>query len=457
MNDNLFSGPIPVDIAERLPLLRNLEIKGNSLNGTIPSSIGKLIGLEVLVISNGHISGTIPDCWNDLSHLFILDVSNNSLSGEIPSSFGSLRSLKFLWLSNNKLSGDFPSALQNCTSIETLDLGGNKLSGKIPLWIAERMPSLLILSLRSNLFEGSIPSQLCSLSSLHILDLAHNNLSGSIPLCMGNLSGMASDLSNERYEGQLWVVVKGRQWLYENILYLLNSIDLSSNNLSGELPEGLSNLSRLGTLNFSMNHLTGEIPQDIGSLQRLETLDLSMNQISGPIPPSLTSLTSLNHLNLSYNNLTGEIPLGNQFLTLDDASIYMGNPALCGFPLTIKCNRDDETPQSPEENKDDEDGGEFEMMWFYISMGPGFVVGFWGVCGTLIIKKSWRYAYFRFVDDMKERIFVVVLVKLAHLRRRMKARKELRYNMTTFFFFFFFLFNQTACMVNTLFLTFFLS
>ncbi|KAK1568784.1 hypothetical protein Q3G72_028685 [Acer saccharum] len=58
------------------------------------------------------------------------------------------------------------------------------------------------------MFYGEIPSDICKLSSLHILDLAENNLSGSIPSCLGNLSGMASDVA-DRYEGQLPVATKG--------------------------------------------------------------------------------------------------------------------------------------------------------------------------------------------------------------------------------------------------------
>ncbi|KAH7518867.1 hypothetical protein FEM48_Zijuj09G0216700 [Ziziphus jujuba var. spinosa] len=87
----------------------------------------------------------------------------------------------------------------------------------------------------------------------------------------------------------------------------------------------LTDLTKLGTLNLSMNHLTGQIPSSTGNFEWIETLHISRNQISGPIPLSMTSLTFLNHLNLSYNNLSGKIPTTNQFLTLDDPSIYQGN------------------------------------------------------------------------------------------------------------------------------------
>ncbi|XVF57805.1 hypothetical protein PTKIN_Ptkin07bG0011700 [Pterospermum kingtungense] len=292
------------------------------------------------------------------------------------------------------------------------------------------MPSLRVLNLRSNLLTGDIPRQLCNLSFLHILDLGENNLSGSILRCIGNMIGFSSIVntttSSILFEAQLWVVAKGTDLYYVDHLFLVNSINLASNNLSGDFPDELANLSRLGTLNLSMNQLTGKIPPAIGRLQWLETLDLSTNQLSGIIPPSMVSMTSLNHLNLSYNHLSGKIPTANQFQTFTDPSIYEGN-RLCGLPLPTKC-KDDEPSNSPgsgnKDNEDeDEDGDDHQMLWFYLSMGPGFVVGFWVVCGTLIVKKSWRRAYFQFVDDMKERLMAFVLLNLARLRRSLDKKE----------------------------------
>ncbi|KAJ0053702.1 hypothetical protein Pint_02985 [Pistacia integerrima] len=202
LDNNFFSGPIPEDFGERMPMLSDVDISFNSLAGSIPLSIGNLSNLLTLVLANNQLTGKIPDFWSSLTEVYVINVANNNLTGEIPNSLGNLGSVSpiFLTLSNNQLSGEIPSALKNCTEITTLDLGDNKLSGSIPAWIGERFPSLLILRLRSNLFHGSIPSQLCNLSSLHILDLAHNNLSGSIPPCLGNLSGISFDAEN-RHEG----------------------------------------------------------------------------------------------------------------------------------------------------------------------------------------------------------------------------------------------------------------
>ncbi|KAM5581972.1 receptor-like protein EIX1 [Rosa sericea] len=404
LNDNLFSGPIPHNIGEVMPLLEDLDISRNFLTGRIPLSIGNLSRLTTLVISNNHLSGEVPNFWKSLSEVYIVDMSNNSLSGAMPISMGFLSTLRFLILSNNKFSGKLP-LLKNCTGMKSLDLGENKFSGDIPAWIGESMLSLWILRLSSNLFTGNIPSQLCGLSNLHILDLSNNDLVGHIPLCVGNLSGLKISEATDTdtaflYQGELEVVSKGRVLQYDTILYLVNSLDLSNNNLSGELPVELTSLIMLGTLNLSMNHLTGIIPEKIGNLKSIETLDLSMNKLSGSIPQSMVSLTFVTHLNLSHNNLSGRIPTSNQFNSLIDPSIYQGNAGLCGSPLPTPCRDNEETPQAPREDGEGDDG-KSEKVWLMISIAIGFILGFWVVFGSLVINKTWRYAYFRFLDRMK--------------------------------------------------------
>lgn len=421
LSGNSFSGPIPMDIGDRLPFLRDIDFSENSLNGSIPLSMAKLISLTTFVVSNNQLSGSIPQFWENLPMLYVVELSNNTLTGQIPPSLGSLSSLKVLLLSNNQLSGKIPDTLQNCTDMITLDLGENRLSGPLPAWIGGKLQSLLILRLRSNKLKGIIPASFCKLASVHILDLADNNLSQMIPPCLRNLNGMKFDLdtTEPRYEGQLTVVTKGRELFYKNTLFLVNAIDLSTNNFSGHIPPGLVALYRLGTLNLSNNHLTGKIPANIGGLSRLETLDLSRNRLSGEIPTSMTELTALNHLNLSYNNLWGRIPTRNQFGTFVDPSIYIGNPGLCDPPLMNRCGDVDMPPEGGgRESKD----SEFDKLGLIISAILGFIVGFWGVCGTLIIKKSWRISYFRFFDEVKDWLFVAVVVRCSRLWNILKCQ-----------------------------------
>ncbi|XP_059658343.1 receptor-like protein EIX1 [Cornus florida] len=384
--------------------------------------------LQILDLSKNKISGTLPWCMGDLNVLLVLDLTNNNLDSDIPSSLGSLQYLYSLHLRNNMFHGKIPSSLQNLKSLSILDLGDNKLTGIIPSWIGE-MSNLRFLILRSNKFHGYISLQLCHLSALQVLDLSHNYISGSIPRCFANFTAMVANLNAElteirypQYTEKMLNIIKGVELEYTNTLQFLTSIDVSNKQIVGEIPEELMDLIGLRSFNGSKNHLNGSIPEKIGNMKALESLDLSTNKLSGSIPPSLSALNFLSYLNLSFNNLSGPIPTRNQLQTLDDpSSIYMGNNQLCGPQILKSCHGDTSSdighhdPHVPE-SKDEED--KTERMAIYTAIGPGFLVGFLAICGILHFKKSWRYAWFQFVENTCNNLLVAVALKEAWVRRK---------------------------------------
>ena len=214
----------------------------------------------------------------------------------------------------------------------------------------------------------------------------------------------------------LLIVMKGKAVEYDQILQFVISMDLSSNLLSGHIPTEMTSLSSLISLNLSNNRLVGEIPKQIGEMKALESIDFSMNQLSGEIPQSMSTMSFLSHLNLSHNNLTGMIPLGTQLQGFN-ASGFVGNN-LCGLPLPLNCNTSDHGSVE-KKNKEDDDCA-LSWPWFYIGMGVGFAAGFWGVCGALIFNKTWRYSYFRFLDYMTDKIYVVIAVKMRWFHQKLR-------------------------------------
>ncbi|XP_019167428.1 PREDICTED: brassinosteroid LRR receptor kinase-like isoform X2 [Ipomoea nil] len=345
-----------------------------------------------------------------------------------------------LHLRNNRFDGEFPVSLQNCISLVVLDLGNNYFTGGIPASIGESLKELKILCLDSNELKGSIPIKICQLQSIQIMDLSLNHLSGSIPSCFNSLMTKSEEWmpytetvgSSQQTYGILdsfeeyffdyeWLMWKGIELEYGKNLKFMKLIDLSSNKLVGEIPVEITDLHMLNSLNLSRNKLTGFIPDKIGEMRSLESLDLSNNQLSGAIPPTLASISFLAHLDLSNNNLSGCIPLGTQLQGFTEA--YQGNSKLRGPPLPTKCHRD-EPGNAPQGGIDEIQDDEGWIIWdfdFFVSLALGFIFGFWGVCGTLILKRSWRHAYFQLLEDKKEKLCTAIVVYGAKLKRGMGA------------------------------------
>ena len=112
-------------------------------------------------------------------------------------------------------------------------------------------------------------------------------------------------------------------------------LNLHSNQLSGNIPGDIGNLSSLTHLYLYENNLIGSIPLEIGNLTGLTYLNLRNNQFSGNIPAELGNLTELTYLNMGTNNLTGSIPpeLGN-LVELTDLLLY-ANQLSGSIPLEI--------------------------------------------------------------------------------------------------------------------------
>ncbi|KAK9665339.1 hypothetical protein RND81_14G105500 [Saponaria officinalis] len=453
MSNNMISGVLP-----DLPTFQTLyqfDMSLNNLSGAVPSSLGNCVevhlnnnklsqglyrflcpktemNLGFLDLSNNLFFEMLPDCWRYFPHLTVLKLQNNNIGGKLPSSIFSSNFLEALHLRNNTISGELPMSWVNSTSLAVLDLGYNSLSGYILPTFGNGFKSLSFLSLRNNHFSMAIPSSICQLSSLLVLDLSNNHISGTLPKCLSDLTTMVSTkhfpqtfvlnytfLSSFLDSDIAWFMWKRKEHNFDDLSGLYKGIDISNNNLQGPIPDEISSLAGLVFLNLSQNNLSGGIPSRIGQLTSLEFLDLSHNRLSGQIPTSLASISFLEILDLSENKLSGRIPSGTQLQGFD-ASAYMGNPGLCGAPLPT-CPGDERTPivqngdntAQPNEHESDD-----LILGLYISVVLGVITGFWGVCGSLVLKRSRRRAFFRFWDDTKDKVYVLVVVNIARACRR---------------------------------------
>uniref|UniRef100_A0A0C9S3T0 TSA: Wollemia nobilis Ref_Wollemi_Transcript_14684_3494 transcribed RNA sequence n=1 Tax=Wollemia nobilis TaxID=56998 RepID=A0A0C9S3T0_9CONI len=422
LSQNGFNDSIPAIVWR----FNYLLLSENRLSGRIPDSLcSESSYLSFLDLSKNRLTGMISPDLGNCSWLEVLNLAENNLQGEVPKELASLTFLSILNLKGNRLKGVVPSNIANWTELRVLDLGYNNFEGCIPVGIGE-LTELHILSLASNNFQGNIPPQLTSLPNLGILDLSHNQLSGLIPQDLPNLLAMVNQSqSNEiqpsfwehgtgPYEGsvilfqdevKLWI--KGQVTPLKKILKAFKVIDLSSNELSGNIPSEVGFLKGLISLNISRNHITGSIPKSLGDMAQLEALDLSGNKLSGMIPQELVNLTFLEVLNLSDNNLSGLIPQGKQFNTFE-ASAFAGNPNLHGPPLdnttALKGGRSPTGGIQQERNNKKADEDEMDR-WWAVAVGLSFGLGFGLVIGVLCFHVKWRNKYFAVMDGVVAWLF----------------------------------------------------
>ncbi|KAG6643052.1 hypothetical protein CIPAW_09G183200 [Carya illinoinensis] len=294
LDSNMLVGPIPSTIGH-LTNLGSLYLDGNKINGSIPPEIGMLKNLTSLYLSSNMLVGPIPSTIGHLTNLESLLLSFNKINGSIPPEIGMLKNLTYLYLYSNMLVGPIPTTLVHLTNLRILYLDGNKINGSIPPKIG-MLKNLSYLDLSSNMLVGLIPSTIGHLTNLTNLDLSQNKINGSIPPEMGMLKNLYYlNLRSNMLVGPI-------PFIWDNLTYL-HYLDLSVNNLTGSIPYHEHNLYWVIHVNLSHNFLSGEIPIALGSIalaRHLQSLDLSYNNFTGNIP---SSLIDIHTLDLSHNYL----------------------------------------------------------------------------------------------------------------------------------------------------------
>ncbi|KAG6673438.1 hypothetical protein I3842_16G112500 [Carya illinoinensis] len=160
---------------------------------------------------------------------------------------------------------------ENVVRFEASGLG---LTGSIPDTTIGKLTKLQYLDLSNNQITG-LSSDLWSLGSLRSLNLSSNRISGSLPNNIGNFG-------------------------------MLEIFDLSSNNFSGEIPATISSLVSLQVLKLDRNSFEQSIPSGIKNCQSLVTIDLSSNRLSGSLPDGFgAAFPKLKILNLAGNKIYG--------------------------------------------------------------------------------------------------------------------------------------------------------
>ncbi|TYH74410.1 hypothetical protein ES332_D05G396600v1 [Gossypium tomentosum] len=343
--------------------LKHLSLSHCYLQGNFPTQVFHLPYLQNIFLgSNPNLIGYLPETnWS--SPLRLLDVSETSFSKGLPDSIGNLKHLKTLDLSHCVFMGSIPSALGNLTKITFLDISGNMFQGNFMDFFSSNnfsgvfppsafnLTILTFMDFSSNFLQGTLPNNISGLSYLRQLYLSANLLSGRVPVWLFSLPSLEDlDLHSNKLNGPI-------DPIQEPNLVLLNltSLDLSFNNLSGNIKScmlvKLRNLSWLDLSHNSLLSLTSCIngansslpmiiefhfsscnmqrfPSFLNASKYLQFLDLSNNQIHGSITKwEAEGWENLATLNLSMNFLTSveQIP-GKDLLVLDLRSNSLRGP-----------------------------------------------------------------------------------------------------------------------------------
>lgn len=290
-------------------LVTELALPQNNLSGKLPDVISTFTELKKLNVQNNALSGAIPDKISELKNLEDLKMNNNQLSNSIPSGIGELADLKELNLSGNKLSGSIPATIGGLSSLETADLSSNKLESQLPSAI-NQLSKLKELKLSGNTLTGTMPS-VEKLVLLEVLDLTDNQISGDVNNSVYNLTRMTD-------------------------------LRLGGNKLGGQISSQIGRLQKLSYLDLGRNAFTGSIPKEIGLLRLLEVFIVKENKITGTIPDEV-----LNHPNFQkwdplaniYEQQPGFVVTGGSKLSgvvIDNAGKPVAGVSVCLLRTTVQ-------------------------------------------------------------------------------------------------------------------------
>ncbi|CAA2987652.1 probable LRR receptor-like serine threonine-kinase At1g07650 isoform X1 [Olea europaea subsp. europaea] len=273
----------------------SIALKGQNLTGDVPQQFAKLRHLKNLDLSRNYLNGSIPSQWSSM-RLLDLSFMGNRLSGPFPKVITRITTLVNLSLEGNQFSGSIPSDIGCLVNLQKIILSSNQFTGELPMALS-KLTHLTDMRISDNNFTGKIPEYISSWAQIEKLHMQGCSLKGPIPSSISALTSL-SDLRISDLTG------RGSTFPPLSSMESMKVLILRSCLIHGEIPEYIGDMKKLKNLDLSFNNLTGEIPASFINLGKSDFMYLTGNRLNGIIPWWILSRNK--NVDISYNNFIGE-------------------------------------------------------------------------------------------------------------------------------------------------------
>ncbi|TVZ54885.1 putative secreted protein (Por secretion system target) [Lutibacter sp. Hel_I_33_5] len=375
-NQNLY-GEIPSGIGN-LSNLEWLSLYNCSLWNDVPDSLNNLSNLKYLGLFNNQLTGKILENIDSLTKLKYIEINNNAFDGSISNSIVSFNSLESLLINGNYFSGNIPDFSKN-TNLIYLYINDNKFQfGDFEDEFSEYQSSFVFSYAPQKYLDKNVDKSLAINESYtfisdvsgtnntyfwfkrnsdgskrvvsydkdftlkitseddygdYDLEVTNSNITNllltSYPFTVGPNANTHPDFTAlkaiyDSTNGAEWT----RKWdltspisTWSGITFnddnRIEILDLTYNNLKGNLPSEISDLTTLKQFwIFDNLGITGNVPLELWKLNKLTHLLIGYTNLKLPngIPQEIKNMQELEWLNLSKISL--QLPLQEELYKL---------------------------------------------------------------------------------------------------------------------------------------------
>ena len=326
-------GNIPASFS-KLSQLSVLNLSSNKFLGNIPSAITGLTKLTNLNLSSNNFAGNIPAAIGNMSALVEINLSYNQLTGKVPF-LSNYATIQRMYFNNNKLneistdfkcsSGSLYLSYQTIEYNEPLSVDGNMVTLNLPnicrydAWNNSFNAQNGFNIYFNNDYKGYVTANASGqlfftatyFDGMEVGDIIKitqgDGTAYGTQLLFRSLSTMTTPLPDIEYKAlvALYNATGGANWK--------NKWNVSQNNLHTLYWYGVSiNQGHVVGIELPDNNLTGNIPAALKDLTHLKTLNLSKNSIvsiESALSSTITTLSIGQSFNKGELNLNGNVQI----------------------------------------------------------------------------------------------------------------------------------------------------